>query len=130
MRDRGSAAVEAAIAFPGLVLVGLVLFAGMQVMTARSQVQAAARSAARAAATAGSQSQARSRGEQSVASSFASGSTCVGAPTPTVDGFGAGQTVRVTVSCQANTVFSSVIGPVAVTGEATEFMSGVLGGTN
>lgn len=128
MKDRGSASVEAAIVFPALLTIALLLFAGMQVMRANSQIQAAARSGARAAATAGSSSDARARAKQAVTSALSTGSACTSTPSVAVKGeYQPGTSITVDVSCQSKNVFSSVLGSKKVTGSATEFVSGILG---
>lgn len=127
-RDRGSAAVEAAIVFPCLLLVGVLAFAVVRTTTARAQVTSAARAAARAASVADGPGDASERASTVALSTLGEESACRSDAVTSVSGFEAGGNVTVTVSCTTDPVFGFLVGPRKVSATAVEAVSGVRGG--
>lgn len=127
-KDRGSASVEAAIVFPALIVVGLLMFAIVRTTTAQSQVSSAARAAARAAATAANETDAQARASEVALATLGDDSACAGEVGAVIEDYVPGVTVSVRVTCMSDPGFGFVVKPRTVTATAVEAISGVRGG--
>ncbi|HZD68902.1 MAG TPA: TadE/TadG family type IV pilus assembly protein [Actinomycetes bacterium] len=117
-RERGSAAVEAAVVAPALLLFILLVVLGGRVASAKLRVEEAARDAARAASIAGNAGQAAAEADSTARASLGNaGVTCASfSVQPDLGGFRPGGSVRVTVRC---TTPLGELAPLPVPGSKT-----------
>jgi Flp pilus assembly protein TadG len=116
--ERGSAAVEAAIVTPALLLFLLLVVLGGRVATAKLRVEEVARDAARAASIASNPGEASADALSTARAALTSaGVSCATfSVEPSLGGFRPGETITVTVRC---TTPLSELAPLPVPGSKT-----------
>ncbi len=130
--DRGSAAVEAALAVVGLMLVGFFLIGALRVMGSGGDVNAAARSGARAAAAEYDYDSAVASAQQGAGQVLADrGVACEGLSVSVGGDLGAGGVVTVDVACTVSlrdVVLAGFPGSRTMSGRGVEQVDVIRGG--
>jgi Flp pilus assembly protein TadG len=131
-RDRGSAAVEAALAVVGLLSVGYFTIGALRVTNSGGDADAAARAAARAAAAEYDYASAAAAASSVASSVLADRGVACGDLGVAVDGsLAAGSVVSVSVTCivsLSDAALAGFAGSRTVTGHGAEFVDVVRGG--